>query len=189
MKKNTHSAMSVLVAVIASAISPSIALAANATAKAGLAQAQQIAKKWQADAVLTRVGTPGAQPDGTARLWQYDFRSPKTGGCARIMIIAGTKSQTKAYPRCSTRKPISTNFIDSPAAIAEARKSGFKPGDVISVILDRRRDNAIRERECWAVSSDYDFDEKKSVIRGWCVDPKTGKFVARLAGEWGGKKK
>jgi hypothetical protein len=32
------------------------------------------------------------------------------------------------------------------------------------------------------LSTASDFDRAKSVMRGWCVDGKTGKFVTRLSG-------
>ena len=188
MNKLNSNKLTIVMAVTVALIAPAIH-AAQGTAKAWLAQAQQAAKKWQADAALTRVGTTIVKQDGTSNLWQYDFLSPKTVKCARIMIIGGGEPRTQDYGTCTPSKTIPTTFVDSPVAVAEASKAGFKLDDLSQAYLVHMIDNAIPERDCWVLHSAADFDKTKSVMRGWCVDPKTGKFVARLAGERGGKKK
>lgn len=60
-------------------LTPALA-AADGTAKSGLAQAIQLGKAWQPDAVLTAIGTPGADANGKSRLWQYDLYSKKNQG-------------------------------------------------------------------------------------------------------------
>ena len=157
---------------------------ADMSAKAGLAQAKQVASKWQPDAAVTRIGTPGANAGGTSRLWQYDVYSQKSRKCARIQIVTDTAPKLSEFHSCVDMKPISDDFVDSPVAIGEAKKNGFKPGDLVSMIFDHSKDRLLKPgRECWTISSEHDFDPAKATIRGWCVDPKTGKFVMRLSGE------
>jgi hypothetical protein len=156
---------------------------ADMSAKAGLAQAKQVASKWQPDAAITRVGTPGANAGGTSRLWQYDVYSQKSRKCARIQIVTDTPPQLREFHSCIAIKPISDDFVDSPVAIGEAKKNGFKPGDIVTMILNYSKDRKLKPaRECWTVSSHNDFDPSTALTRGWCVDPKTGKFVMRLMG-------
>jgi hypothetical protein len=157
---------------------------ADMSAKAGLAQAKQVASKWQPDAAVTSIGTPGANAGGTSRLWQYDFYSPKSRKCARIQIVVDTPPGLREFHSCSSTKPISDDFVDSPVAIGEAKKNGFKPVDLVTMILDYSKDRKLKPgRECWTLISHNDFDPATAVSRGWCVDPKTGKFVMRLSGE------
>ena len=173
--------VSLIASILLFSASPAFA---GSSGKAGLAQAKQVAGKWQPDAALTRIGTPGANAGGTARLWQYDFYSPKSRKCARIQIVTDTPPKLSEFRSCVDNKPISGDFVDSPAAIAEATKSGFKPGDLVTMTLDYSKDRKLKPaRECWTVSSDNDFDPGAARIRGWCVDPRTGKFVMRLSGE------
>lgn len=188
MSKLNGNKLTAMVAMATALIAPAIH-AAEGTAKAWLVQAQQAAKKWQADAALTRVGTTMVKQDGTSNLWQYDFLSPTTGKCARIMIVGGGEPRTQDYGTCTPPKTIPTGFVDSPVAVAEAAKAGFKLDDISQAYVVHMIDNAIPERDCWVLHSAADFDQARSVMRGWCIDPKTGKFVARLAGERGGKKK
>ncbi len=158
--------------------------AAAVTAKSGLAQAMQLGKKWQPDAALTSIGTPGADANGKSRLWQYDFYSRKIKGCIRVQLVVDQEPKIQKYPSCVAKKRISTDFVDSPVAIAEAIKNGFKPGDLVFMTFDNSKDRLLKPgRECWSISSEHDFDPAKAVTRGWCVDPKTGKFIMRLSGE------
>lgn len=160
-----------------------IPVAADDTAKVGLPQAQQRAAKWQPDAKLTRIGTPLAGATGASRLWQYDFHSPKAGKCARVQLIKGMPPNFIDYGSCTPDKPISTDFVDSPAAMQQARKAGFKPEEENSMFLSQSKDRLAKGKECWTVSNSRDFDPAKSVMRGWCVDAKSGTFLMRLSGE------
>ncbi len=54
---------------VAFALGPTLGLAAGKTAKGILPQATAVAKKWNADAVLTAASTLDAKPDGTAQAW------------------------------------------------------------------------------------------------------------------------
>ncbi|TFH32039.1 MAG: hypothetical protein E4G97_03205 [Deltaproteobacteria bacterium] len=158
------------------------------TAKSGLEKAVAEAKKWKPDAVLAGVGTLNAKVDGTSFFWNYDFQSHKTNTCARVIILATGKATTQDYGNCTfSSKPIATTFVDSPAAVTAAKAGGFQAGEEINLSLTHRRDrNLTPSRECWSLSSpEHDFDKKNAVMRSWCVDPKSGKFVTRLAGEGG----
>jgi hypothetical protein len=157
------------------------------TAKSGLEKAVAESRKWKSDAVLAGVGTLNAKVDGTSFFWNYDFQSKKTHTCARVIILATGKVTTQDFGNCTFSKPIATTFVDSPAAVAGAKAGGFQAGEEINITLTHRLDrNLTPSRECWSLSSPkHDFDKKNSVMRGWCVDPKNGKFVTRLAGEGG----
>jgi hypothetical protein len=163
----------------------SVPAAADDTATSGLAQAQQAAVKWQADARLETVSTTLADATGKSRLWQYSFHSPKARKCARVQIIKDMPLNLVDLGTCTPGKPITTKFVDSPAAVQEATKAGFTPDPEgwNSMLLSRSKDRLAKDKECWNVSNIKDFDPKKSVMKGWCVDAKTGKFVTRLAGE------
>jgi hypothetical protein len=174
-----------LLLIVLMVIATAIPAAADDTAKPGLAQALQMAAKWQPDAKLTGIGTPAADATGASRLWQYDFHSPKAKKCARVQLIKGMPPNLVDFGSCTPDKSISTGFVDSPVAMQEARKAGFKPdpdGDN-SMTLRKSKDKLAKGKECWNVSSARDFDPAKSVMRGWCVDAKSGTFLMRLSGE------
>jgi len=157
------------------------------TAKSGLEKAVAESKKWKSDAELAAVGTSKGKADGTSFYWNYDFQSKKTHTCARVIILATGKVTTQDFGNCTFSKLIATTFVDSPAAVAGAKAGGFQAGEEININLTHRRDrNLTPSRECWSVSSfEHDFDKNNAVMRGWCVDPKNGKFVTALAGEGG----
>ncbi|NJD63243.1 MAG: hypothetical protein FIA93_11075 [Deltaproteobacteria bacterium] len=158
--------------------------AADDTANAGLAQALQAAAKWMPDAKLETISTPLADATGKSRVWQYSFHSPKAGKCVRIQIIKGMPLNLIDLGSCIPNKPISTKFVDSPIAMQQAMKAGFQPDkDDNSMMLSRSKDRLAKDKECWNVSSAKDFDPAKSVMRGWCVDAKSGTFLMRLSGE------
>lgn len=164
-----------LLAAISLGAAASPAYTAGATVRAGLAQANAAAQKWQKDAVLTGVGTPGPGPEGTSNLWQYDFYSPKTKKCARIALTARDgQTKTRELQVCAAPRPIAGEFVDSPQVAAEARKNGFNPGEMNTMTLEWLRDNNVKTGVYWSVSSEHDFDPAKAVTRGWCIEPKTG---------------
>jgi hypothetical protein len=74
---------------------------AGLMAHAGLEQAQQAIKTWQADATLTRVGTTVLKEDGTAIMWQYSFVSPATNTCARVILLAGGEPRIQELGSCN----------------------------------------------------------------------------------------
>jgi hypothetical protein len=157
------------------------------TAKSGLEKAVAEAKKWKPDAELSGVSTSNAKEDGKSVVWTYSFQSRKTRTCARVIILAAGRVTIQDLGNCTLFKPIATTFVDSPEAVAVAKAGGFQVGEEISMHLTHRLDkNLTPSRECWSLSTyEHDFDRKIGLIRGWCVDPKNGKFVTRLAGEGG----
>ena len=166
----------------------SVSNAAGITAREGLSQAHQAAKSWQADATLTSVSTTVLKEDGTAQVWTYSFLSPEKVVCARVIVIEGGEPRLQDLGECSPSESVSVDFVDSPVMLNEAVKAGFKPGETSDAHLAFKKDSAAPDRECWVVHTIEDFDKEKSVMRGWCVDPKTGQFVVRLNGESGPKK-
>lgn len=158
------------------------------TARSQLAQAQQAARSWQADATLTRVGTTSLQQDGAALVWQYDFLSPSTVTCARLTTGTGA-ARVVELGACSPAKPVSENFVDSSAAIKAAIDAGFQPDEISNAYLSYVNDSAFPDRECWALYTSKDFDTQQIAMRAWCVDPKTGDFVGRLSGQKNAKQR
>lgn len=155
---------------------------AGFTARAGLEQAQQTIKTWQADAALSRVGTTVLKADGTAIMWQYSFVSPATTTCARVILLAGGEPRIQDLGSCKPPNTVSTEFVDSPVMLKAAVEAGFKPGEDSDAYLVFIHDAATPDRECWVVSTIADFDTEHAYMQGWCVDPKTGQFVVRLSG-------
>lgn len=153
------------------------------TARSLLNQALAEAGKWQPDAQLASVTTSLA--DGPAHsFWFYDVQSPSKGTCTRIRAMAnGSVQNVGSGDECVLMKPVSTGFVDSPAAYEAALTAGFQKGDSVQFGLRFQRDQALpTPRECWVVWSDADGDEEKGLTRGWCIDPAAGTFVTRLSG-------
>jgi hypothetical protein len=154
------------------------------TARAMLDAALAEARKWQADAELVTVTTSLAEGPRHG-FWFYDVQSRAKGACTRIRALAsGSVANMGTGEECVLMKPVSAEFVDSPAAWESARAAGFQPGDSAQFGLRFQRDEALpAPRECWVLWSDLDGDEAAGVIRGWCVDPATGQFVVRLSGK------
>ena len=158
--------------------------AANAaTAKARLAEARAAAAKWQPDAVLVTLSALKANDDGTAPPsilgWNYTFYSPKAGkwmgyhagpgGLESVAIPAGFKVK------------VPDEFVDSDKVLPEVRKQGFKKDGDTLLQLNVVYDSNIKPGVYWCATGGSDFTPPAGP-RSWCVDPKTGKFVARLGG-------
>jgi hypothetical protein len=102
----------------------------------------------------------------------------------RVRITAGSAPEKVYDSNCPKPTPIDPEFVDSAAALAEATRAGMKHGDVVTMAVRHVVDRALQPaRRCWVVSSEHDFDANRAVMRGRCIDPKTGKFVLQLAGE------
>ncbi len=153
------------------------------TARAMLDQAMAEATRWQADAELAGVTTSMAEGP-THGFWFYDVQSPSHKTCTRIRVLAnGQVVNVGNGETCQLMKPVSRDFVDSPAAYEAALAAGFQPGKSVQFGLRYQRDQALPEpRSCWVLWSDLDGDEEKGIIRGWCIDPATGTFVTRLSG-------
>lgn len=177
-----NKAMVFLVGMLLVAAGPA---SADGTAKEGLPAALQKAGTWQPDAKLTRIGATKADARGKALVWQYDFLSPKKKECYRVVLMKGTVWSATALGACTPDKPVSTEFVDSPVAMEQAKKNGFQPMEENNMYLSRSKDRLAKGKECWTVHTISDFDPAKAVMRGWCVDAKTGTFFLRLSGETG----
>lgn len=153
------------------------------TARARLDDALAAARNWRPDVELIGVSA-GLAEGPTSTYWAYDVQSPSQGTCNRILAFADGRVQDSGNEaECALMKPVSTGFVDSPAAWNAARAAGFEPGDAVQFSLRFQRDQALPEsRECWVVWSDADGDEERGIVRGWCVDPANGAFVTRLSG-------
>jgi hypothetical protein len=162
----------VIVATLSFAVGSTIALAAGATAKAGLEQAQQTATKWKADAALVNISTLAANMDGTAQKWGYMFYSAKAKLGYTVDVRDGKIAETvEVGPYISD--PIGGNFVDSPQAMEEAKKEGLKvkgkPGMSLLIMGQATKTPGAY----WTVSG-YMAGEVSVTI-----DAKTGKFSAR----------
>jgi hypothetical protein len=152
------------------------------TARSGLDKAVEAIQSWQADATLTRVGTSVLQADGTATMWQYSFFSPETNACARVILLLVGEPRVQDLGECKREEAVSTDFVDSPVMLEAATAAGFRPDEQSDAYLALVHDAEASERECWVVHTIADFDAEHANMRGWCVDPRTGRFVVRLAG-------
>jgi hypothetical protein len=85
-------------------------------------------KKWRSDAVLTQIiAAPDSTGDAAAFRVQYGFRSPTDGaGLALTEGASGqpTSERLAAIPM-STIRALPDSFIDLPAAVDSARRSGM----------------------------------------------------------------
>lgn len=154
------------------------------TARTMLDAALAEARTWQPDAELVTVTTSLAEGPRHG-FWFYDVQSRAQGTCTRVRALAnGSVANVGTGEQCVLMKPVSPEFVDSPAAWDAARAAGFEPGDSAQFGLRFQRDEALpAPRECWVLWSDADGDEAAGTIRGWCVDPASGQFVARLSGK------
>lgn len=178
-----------LVAVLFLSLLPGVPAGAveGITAAKGLDGATAEARKWKPDAALTGVASTAASPDGTSMHWTYSFQSKSTRTCLRVVVLAAGKTLPTDLGECTLGTAIADKFVDSSEAVKAATAAGFKAGEEVILVLAHKHDqNLTPSRECWSVSSrEHDFDPQKAVMRDWCVDPKSGKFVTRTAGQGG----
>jgi len=177
-----------MVIIAVSAVTPiSDCFAGPSTAQAGLAAATKTATAWKPDASLTGISTTGLKQDGTAVVWTYNFLSPKTVNCARVIVVAGGEPRLQDLGKCNPAETVSTKFVDSPVMIKAAIAAGFKPDEESNAHLAVKHDEAALDMPCWVVHTHNDFSN--GYMRGWCVDPQSGKFKVRLTGKVAYKKK
>jgi len=172
------------VALLAMAIAGAASAAGN-TAKARLAEARALAAKWQPDAALVTVSALQARDDGTAAPglggWIYQFYSAKAGRW--IGMHAGAKALERQDLPVGLKTPVPQDFVDSDKALDAARKGGFKSSGDTLLSLQVVGDPSIKTGVYWCATGAADMMTKPELrVRSWCVDPKSGKFVARLAG-------
>jgi len=161
------------------------ASAAGNTAKARLAEARALAAKWQPDAALVTVSALQAKDDGTAAPglggWIYQFYSPKANKW--IGVHAGAKALERQDLPVGLKTPVPQDFVDSDKALDAARKGGFKSSGDTLLSLQVVGDPSIKTGVYWCATGAADMTTTPELrVRSWCVDPKSGKFVARLAG-------
>ena len=160
-----------------------LAAAGAATAKARLAEARAAVAKWQADAVLVTVSALKANDDGTAPPsvlgWNYTFYSSKAGKWMGYHVGPGDL-ESVAIP-AGFKVKVPDEFIDSDKVLPEVRKQGFKKNGDTLLQLNVYYDSNIKSGVYWCATSAADFTPPAGP-RSWCVDPQTGKFVARLSG-------
>jgi hypothetical protein len=161
------------------------AIAAGNTAKSRLAEARALAAKWQADAVLVTVSALQAKDDGTAAPglagWIYQFHSPKANKW--ISVHTGAKGLERGDLPVGLKTPLPQDFVDSDKALDAARKGGFKKSGDTLLALHFVADPSLKAGVYWCATGEQDLTSAPVVsVRSWCVDPKSGTFVARLSG-------
>lgn len=144
-------------------------LAAGSTAKLGLAQAQEIAIKWRADATLVQLLTFSGSTDGTADKWTYVFHSPEAKRGYNVTVSDGKIVQALDVSASFTDS-VDLDFIDSAQAIAEAKKKGLTVKGKSMMMLHIMLKNTKNQGEYWNIVGD--MKEGISMI----IDAKTGKF-------------
>jgi hypothetical protein len=85
-------------------------------------------KKWRTDAVLTQiVAAPDSTGDAAAFRVQYAFRSPTDGAGLALTEGASGRPTSERLPAIpmSTIRALPDSFIDLPAAVDSARRSGM----------------------------------------------------------------
>lgn len=163
--------------------SESAAAGKPATAKALLADVRKEAARWQPDAALVSITALQANDDGTAPPtiagWVYTFHSRKSGTWAGFH--AGAKGLERVDLPSGFTQPVPPEFVDSDRVLAEVRKNGFsRSGDTLVTLL-LQADPKIKTGVYWCVASEKDVSIELG-MRGYCVDPASGRFVAKLAG-------
>jgi len=149
------------------------ALSSGAAAKAGLAQAQKAARKWKADAALVSIFAGTSNMDGTADKWAYMFYSPKVKKGYTVQVQNGRIVETLEV-RGHIKNPLGDEFIDSPKAMAEAKKNGLKvKGQPVMSLLIMGQATK-NPAAYWTVGGGFTSGEVS--IR---IDAKTGKFFMR----------
>jgi|GEM_PF-5757623 len=159
------------------------------TAWATLAQARQLAAKWQADAELIEASATKAREDGSAGAdsllgdvaWWYRFYSPsyspKVKKLYRVVSgpgkIRGFESPTPAFHRINGHMAVPGDAMDSDQAMKLLRKHGFKPMQVNAMTLSYPEffSNKKPVRAYWCVTNE------KIGYGGLCVDARTGEYV------------
>jgi hypothetical protein len=173
-----------VVAIVACFLaSPAWAWGAPGTAKTLLAQARADAAKWQKDAALVTVSALQAAADGTAPPnlggWVYTFYSKKAKKWAGFQ--AGPQGIERVDLPGGLTEPLPAVFVDSDAVLAEVRKHGFQKQGTALVSLMLQRDPNLKTGVYWCAAGEGDVSMEHG-MQGYCVDPGTGKFVARMAG-------
>jgi len=137
------------------------------TAKAQLANARNLAKKWQGDASLVDILGPSVDANGVSSpsssyAWSYTFISKKADKV--LMISVGNAASVASLSKMMTDnsllfyigtdagltgsvqertsvgpgcQPLPAEFLDNDKAMAAAKAAGYKPGSQIDMHLSR----------------------------------------------------
>ena len=159
---------------VAFALGPTLGLAAGKTAKGILPQATAVAKKWNADAVLTAASTLDAKPDGTAQAWSLSFYSSNAKK-SYIVDIRGGKSGGLEVPAYGT-DPVG-EFIDSDKAMTSAKKNGMKTKKQVPMAV-RVSGSGKEAHSYWTVGTAFGPGEVAVVL-----DAKTGALFTKHEGQ------
>ena len=155
----------------------------GATAKGRLAEAKAAAALWQKDALLVTLSALQAADDGTAPPnvggWVYTFYSKKAKKWAGFH--AGAKGLERVDLPAGLTVPLPSQFVDSDAVLTEVRKHGFQKSGSTLLSLMMQRDPSLGDGVYWCAAGEADLSVELG-MRGYCVDPSTGKFVARMTG-------
>jgi hypothetical protein len=152
----------------------SAALAGGETAKAGLAQAQESAIKWQADASLVQITTVSGSMEGTAKKWSFLFHSPQSKNSFKVDVKDSKIDQTLEVSSSFT-DVVDGDFIDSAQAMAEAKKKGLKGKSRAMMTLHVMLQGTKSQGPYWNIVSDQ--AEGRSTL----INAKTGKFFRHQA--------
>jgi hypothetical protein len=157
--------------IIACSQSPAIA-AAGGTAKAGLAQAQEAAHKWKADATLVQVITFSGNVDGTAGKWTYVFRSPEAKRGYQVAVSDG-KVVKELGVSASFTDSVDLGFVDSAQAVAEAKNNELVVKGELMMMLQVTLTNTKNEGTYWNILGD------RNAEMSMLINAKTGTFFRK----------
>ncbi|MCA9419868.1 MAG: hypothetical protein KC592_02550 [Nitrospira sp.] len=150
------------------------AFAGGETAKAGLAQAQESAITWQADAVLVQIITVSGTMEGTAEKWSFLFHSPQAKKGYKV-DVKDSKIEQLLEVSSSFTDGMDGDFIDSAQVMAEAKKKGLKGKSRAMMTLHVMFQGTKSQGAYWNIVSDQ--AEGRSTL----INAKTGKFFRHQA--------
>jgi hypothetical protein len=158
-----------LLTIIAVFSCSSLAFGAGTTAKAGLAQAKESARKWKADVVLVQISTLSGNMEGTAEKWSFLFHSTKAKKGYKVDVKDGKIDGTLEVSSSFTDS-VDEDFIDSTQAMEEAKKKGLKGKDRAMMTLHVMLQGTKSQGPYWNIIGS--MVEGRSTI----INAKTGKF-------------
>ncbi len=159
----------------------SAAIAGGATAKAGLAQAQESAIKWHKDAALVQIIIVSGNMEGTAEKWSFLFHSPQAKMGYKVDVKA-TKIDQTLEVLLSFTDVVDGDFIDSTQAMTEAKNKGLKGKSRAMMTLHVMLQGTKSEGPYWNIVSDQ-VEGRSTLIKA-----ETGKFfetpATQVVGVW-----
>ena len=156
------------------ALVPALGLAAGKTAKGILPQATAVAKKWNADAVLTAASALDAKPDGTAPAWSLSFYSAKA---KKSYIVNNRDGRSAGLEVLAYGTDPVGEFIDSDKAMTSAKKNGMKAKKQVPMAV-RVLGSGKEAHSYWTVGTALGPGEVAVVI-----DAKTGALFTKHEGQ------